>query len=278
LNLCRIVIQANPPFLVVHANAAYSRLTGLHSHTVVGKPIASLMSLAENEAQAARPNEAQQADKSSKASGTREMNHPRDVSLERLVAASGFGHLHFVQVAAKPHQMLGRNMTICNGAAGLAVPARTSDGPVGVSLASRYEGPDHLVTCRTSIAPIVSSSVMIDSAVVTDKQADVGKRRKHLIISEQVPHRSMVAAPNHRRQQLRPLVTHYVIQLDPHPEGSLCKPGSAGSLSSHSSAVEACLLGTIKKDLQRQCPAIQLEDEGVASESTEAADSLSVIG
>lgn len=43
----RIVIQAGPPFLVVHTNAAYSRLSGIDSHTVVGKTISSLLSMPE---------------------------------------------------------------------------------------------------------------------------------------------------------------------------------------------------------------------------------------
>lgn len=38
-------MQASPPFLVVHTNAAYSRLTGIDSHAVVGKSITCLISL-----------------------------------------------------------------------------------------------------------------------------------------------------------------------------------------------------------------------------------------
>uniref|UniRef100_A0A7S2EVQ8 PAS domain-containing protein n=2 Tax=Ditylum brightwellii TaxID=49249 RepID=A0A7S2EVQ8_9STRA len=43
----RLVIQASPPFLVVHANAAYTALTGLDSHAAIGRPISYLMSLPE---------------------------------------------------------------------------------------------------------------------------------------------------------------------------------------------------------------------------------------
>ena len=41
----RIVIKSVPPFLVVHTNAAYCRLSGIDSHAAVGKPISNLLSL-----------------------------------------------------------------------------------------------------------------------------------------------------------------------------------------------------------------------------------------
>jgi hypothetical protein len=41
----RIVVCANPPFLVVHTNAAYCRLSGIESHAVIGKPISILLSI-----------------------------------------------------------------------------------------------------------------------------------------------------------------------------------------------------------------------------------------
>ena len=41
----RIVVSANPPFLVVHTNAAYCRLSGIDSHAVIGKPISTLLSI-----------------------------------------------------------------------------------------------------------------------------------------------------------------------------------------------------------------------------------------
>jgi hypothetical protein len=41
----RLVVKADPPFLVVYTNAAYCRLSGIDSHKVVGKPITSLMAV-----------------------------------------------------------------------------------------------------------------------------------------------------------------------------------------------------------------------------------------
>jgi hypothetical protein len=40
-----MVIQAGPPFLLVHTNAAYTRLTGIDAHAAVGKPVSTLLSI-----------------------------------------------------------------------------------------------------------------------------------------------------------------------------------------------------------------------------------------
>eukprot|EP00957_Ditylum_brightwellii_P032703 2479097-Ditylum_brightwellii.AAC.1 len=39
----RVVTQATPPFLIVHANAAYARLTGISSDLILGKPISTTL-------------------------------------------------------------------------------------------------------------------------------------------------------------------------------------------------------------------------------------------
>lgn len=39
------MVNAIPPFLVVHTNAAFCRLSGIDSHLVVGKPISSLLTI-----------------------------------------------------------------------------------------------------------------------------------------------------------------------------------------------------------------------------------------
>ncbi|CAB9509086.1 expressed unknown protein [Seminavis robusta] len=45
--IARMVIQAGPPFLVVHTNAAYTRLTGIDAHAAVGKPVSTLLAVQE---------------------------------------------------------------------------------------------------------------------------------------------------------------------------------------------------------------------------------------
>jgi hypothetical protein len=153
-SLHRIVIKAGPPFLVVYTNAAYCRLSGIDSHSAVGKPISSLLSIpdqdilaavganqeselpenstvaeakareeslqdqnsifppsSQNDTTARNPNHAAaEAAGRARAAASREDN--TDMCLERLVAASGFGRCHVINVLAKPHHMLGRNVSV----------------------------------------------------------------------------------------------------------------------------------------------------------------------
>ena len=41
----QLVVQPTPPFLAVHANAAYFQLAGIDTHAAIGKPIVSLLFL-----------------------------------------------------------------------------------------------------------------------------------------------------------------------------------------------------------------------------------------
>lgn len=41
----RLIVQANPPYLVVHINAAFSRLTGIQNSTAIGKPLSKILIL-----------------------------------------------------------------------------------------------------------------------------------------------------------------------------------------------------------------------------------------
>jgi len=45
----RIVIQAEPPLLVVHVNAAFSRLTGMQNNYVIGRPLPKILALADHD-------------------------------------------------------------------------------------------------------------------------------------------------------------------------------------------------------------------------------------
>jgi hypothetical protein len=115
------VIQASPPFLVVHSNAAFARLTGIDSHKVVGRPIRSVLSFPNEKADrqvcgenssttSANPQSSEYRDTGE--SGPQNINWAGAVkqdSLERLVAASGFGHLHLVQVVSNHSQIVGKS-------------------------------------------------------------------------------------------------------------------------------------------------------------------------
>jgi hypothetical protein len=274
-----IIIQAAPPFIVVHTNAAYSRLTGMDSHTVVGKPIASLLSTMDQvETSAAAYSNDVQHEHSSIDDATGNPHSSEHVAaavmagraraeasdpdaikigLDRLVVSCGFGRLHRVQVNAKPHQMVGRNVTIIKDAAPSGGPTLSAcNGGEAGSNEAYLES--NQVSCQISIAPIVSASSPMDTSTVLDSmdsEMHKSKRRKHHGL-EQEPHRvndegKDVYVHHHRRHPHRQRVTHYVIQLE-ELDGKSHKTEGLDSLSSNSASVEARLVGLTRAELDNQ--------------------------
>jgi hypothetical protein len=183
--------------------------------------------------------------------------------LERLVAASGFGRCHVIHVLAKPHHMVGRNVSVPNKEGGSAVGAGIDmDLGMGEARGNGSSINSGALACSMSVSPVVSSPEAI-AAVVTDKDQDnhshKSKRRKYHHHSD-----SQQQAGNnhhqHRRNFLmrevslnrkKHLITHYVIQLEPF-EGTFRKFGSLESHSSSSTTAEAHILGLTKSELRRQ--------------------------
>lgn len=174
----------------------------------------------------------------------------KNVGLERLVAASGFGHFHVVHVKAKQRHMIGRNVTVPKEGPYLNSASQRRRDETN-SVGSSYDGQMTMIACRSSIAPIVSASIDNVSGAKVEKDA---KRAKHHHHIEQVDRKKAVSAienaANRKRQPLQ-LATHYVIQLQSIDDAS-GNVGSLESLSSNSDSVEAQLLGLSKDDVQRQ--------------------------
>lgn len=199
------------------------------------------------------------------------------VGIERLVAASGFGKLHVIHAHGKPQHLLG-NVSIPDGSA-----RNRDEGSNDTSLTGSENSRALTIVCRSSIAPVVSASVAIDSMVVSDKEMShpKAKRRKTHGSGEQEAHRKHSQSAKDtacfRKHHGRQTITHYVIQLQPQES---FKDGSEGSLSSGSTSVEARLLGLTKAQLYGQRKAVgsgigqdemmddATEEDAVASEST----------
>jgi hypothetical protein len=251
----------------------------MDSHTVVGKPITSLLSIMDQVETSAtvdsndvhhehssiddaagnpQASELVAAAVAGRARAEASEPDPIKIGLDRLVVSCGFGRLHRVQVAAKPHQMVGRNVTIIKDAAPSGGPTLSAcnGGEAGsneTSLATNQ------VSCQISIAPVVSASSAMDASSVLDHSMDSelhkSKRRKHHGL-EQETHRvndegKEVYVHHHRRHPHRQLVTHYVLQLE-ELDGKPNKNESLDSLSSNSASVEARLVGLTKAELDNQ--------------------------
>lgn len=282
-------MQGTPPFLVVHTNAAYSRLTSLDSHMVVGKPIADLLSVSDNNEEQPQggnadasingvpPGDQAVTVDAGRARAEDAMQAAKDISLGKLIATSGlFGHINTVQVHTKlRHQMVGSNNSSLTNSFG-------EDG--------RERRP---FACRVSIAPIVSASTAMNTSgfFVSDREAEVayhkGKRPKHhhaaAATNEQLQQDSLQrnkslpgeASAAHKAFKPLQLVTHYVIQLQ--SQGVRTNEGGMESLSSNSASVEACLLGLSKDQVQRQHNAVH-EEEASTSDTTTTRKPVAAIG
>lgn len=223
-------MKSSPPFLVVHTNAAYSRLSGIDSHSAVGKPVSSLLSLPEQDtneessrienstvAVATRANslsgETQtsnhlEAEAAGRARAASAKDNVTEVSLERLVAASGYGKHHLINLLSKPQDLLGRNVPAANPSAHSKKRSR-EEGSNDSSITSSHEGSFQFLKFNMSISPIVSSPESFNAEVTTEKDLDGNqnktKRRKQHTCND------ALQAPGHRKRQF---VTHYVIQLE----------------------------------------------------------------
>lgn len=307
----RLVIQALSPFLVVHVNAAYSRLTGFDAHKVVGKSVSSMLAVPESisegvelhacttteqERQTARdlPGIQEELPEAAAAVKARTESQLKDPSLidtlERLIVSCGCGHIQFVNaITTNVHQMVGRNVTFSNGTrdTGTNHSDKTTRS-TSSSLSDNEEVKPQLIPCRTAIAPIVSIQTPVESNVQTDQELDPkSKRRKHHHSgpSETTANKSttLTEPPSqHRRHNQPHVITHYIIQLERLATDVEKQMMSVeDSLSSNSTSVEA------RQDQQkaaveasRESPGLPgvLGDDDVSESMTSQQEGIIAIG
>jgi hypothetical protein len=253
----RVVVKADPPFLVLYANAAYCRLSGIDSHYAVGKPIRTLLALPDQydmaqldsekefpptgETATSQVSKTAESDRNATAiQGKMETSVGTDnhfaaeaagraraatskeentgVGLERLMSASGFNQLHVIKVRSKPHHMLGRNVKILKPQSSAQSP---EDGSNGSSISSTYDGPHHFAACTMSISPVVSSPEAYNVAVVTDSGKADNHGHKHK--------RSEQEQENHQHKAKRRKHHHHYHQhSDTHHHGHHLQSPSYG--------------------------------------------------
>lgn len=217
------------------------------------------------------PNDLAAAEATGRARAEASVSHDRkEMSLERLIATCGFGRIGIVHVNAKPHQIVGRNVTVMevNGIAAGQSPARRDEDSNGTSLTSSCKEEQYQsLPCRVSIAPIVSSDNSLSIGAPIHKETDphhIEKRAKHHHGTEQS---TPVNSETHKKYSPLQLVSHFVIQLQPQSEG-LDKNDSLESLSLNSTSVEAQLLGLSKDGLRNQQEVVAPLQGSAASEGS----------
>lgn len=270
----RLLVQALPPFLAVHANAAFTQLTGINSHIVIGQPVASIIAIAEGlppnkESDSSGSDNTNNKDAMSSLSGSLEGNEgpnpvnvvnandprrqdqqepPSDgnvaINAHETSVSAGFridrlivarGYGHIHNVEV----IFAPPQVTAHAIEGSEV--KISDGNTN----AKRKKKDDKIFCRMSVSPVVTSIESWDSGRIEGhndskihphSSSSVGKRRKH----------------GHVENEFM-IVKHYLIQLE-----SMDGPHLLGKRSSFSSStdttVEAQLLGITRSELvARRC-------------------------
>lgn len=188
-------------------------------------------------------------------------NEMKEMNIERLVAACGFGRVHLLNVTSKAHRMLGRNVTFIPEARGTGDQTKRDGESQGSSIPS-MDGPFEFVTCRTGVSPVISSANAVDSsAVVTDQEQN--KRRKH----HHYHHHS------HRRHASKNnLLTHYVIQFERIVEAAQGNPQRSRQSESSTSKSDLPSPKAPTGDEQDPVQPPARGDDEVAEEGTDTTD------
>ena len=225
----RLLVQALPPFLAVHSNAAFTSLCGIESSAVIGVGVASIISLPNDISKATTSKEGDSSSNSdnvnkdamsSLSGGTvsdpvvandaivqrddvevpTEDTNIRPLKIDRLIVTRGYGHVHNVNVAC-------------------AVPNNFKD-VFNEEEQNKIEIP--IIRCRMSVCPVLSSG------------PDANPN-------------------NHKRQKTDGnSVKHYLIQLESVDSTRTLMSGS--SFASSDTTEQAQALGLTRTDVKaRRC-------------------------
>ncbi|KAL9189190.1 hypothetical protein ACHAXT_011680 [Thalassiosira profunda] len=259
---CRLLVQALPPFLAVHVNAAFTSLCGIQSSAAIGAPVASILSLpdanapANKESNSSGSDDTNNKDAMSSLSGNSQddnsnmaiadndaapeaaqapgvqanaLQNDLGLRIDRLIVARGYGHIHDVEVLSVPHH------SHAHAIEGSEVKFVEGDGP-----AKRQKRNKSKILCRMSVSPVISSSPPAPYGHGCHRHTEGtqssggGKRRK---IEYELSS-----------------VKHYLIQLEAVDGPRLLVSRSSFTSSSTDTTMEAKLLGITKTEVHaRRC-------------------------
>ncbi|KAL7541166.1 hypothetical protein ACHAXR_013154 [Thalassiosira sp. AJA248-18] len=258
----RLLVQALPPFLAVHVNAAFTSLCGIQSSVAIGTPVASMISLpdatANKESDSSGSDITNNKDGMSSLSGSGDGNGQNNsnmatanaasiqrgdagapraendriiagLRIDRLIVARGYGHIHDVEVVSVPHH------SHSHAIEGSEVKFIEGNGP-----AKRKKKEYSKILCRMSVSPVISTAPADPWHHGTDANS------------------SYQPTSNAKRRKTRPgsnesnSVKHYLIQLEAVDGPRLLI--SRSSSASTDTTMEAQLLGITKTEVQaRRC-------------------------
>lgn len=257
-----MLVQALPPFLAVHINAAFTNLCGIQSSAIIGRPVSTFISLPsgkEGESSGSEnANSREESDKMSSLSGSADdigrngsssvIAHgarqagdaaagagvgnfqnlplpPSGLRIDRLIVARGYGHIHIVELEC--HRLFQHSHAI----EGSEVKFIEGNNP-----SKRRKKTNPKLLCRMSVSPVVSTSArnQLEMAQPVKGTDSNGKRRKHRHLAE--------------------AVKHYLIQLEAVNGPRSLVSGSSFTSGATDTTLEAQLLGITKAEVHaRRC-------------------------
>lgn len=275
----RLLVQALPPFLAVHTNAAFTLLTGIDSHTIIGQPVSSIIAIAgdeppNKESDSSGSDHTNNKDTLSSLSGSVEGNEGRtDANMANANEASqqegqeqpsnegsmeanaqsttvppGFridrlivarGYGHIHNVEVKTLE----RHTASHAIEGSEV--KIEDGKSG----TKRKKKDDKIFCRMSVSPVVTDIESWDRKCEGHVDTKDHKRRKHTN-----PSNGFAA------------VKHYLIQLESMDGPCLLAKRSSFS-SSTDTTVEAQLLGITRSELVARRCRMESNQRDIASDA-----------
>jgi hypothetical protein len=299
------VIQAASPYLIVHANAAFTRLTGIQSHTIVGKPVECAFCVSSTDEGAGRGRQRQGDDSSSASehpqtseahdSVVNALSHcmktsqatPLDASrartqaLEQLITVCGNSRPQDILVATNSHLLLGQDLTIMtngqensNDFATLRV-GDSIDGDVEKGNNESLDPRTRQIRCKVSIMPVVSAS----RSIHFPSRGEAKKVKKQHGTEEHEPPRHgevKELLSDSRCHHSNQIVTHYLLQIEKKSEE---KMNSSGTLSSKSASEAE--VGMLRSEHQPQEPTADSPDDSDAGgnvSETSRTNPVSAIG
>jgi len=131
----RIVTQAKAPFLIVHANAAYTRLTGVSSSNLLGKPLSKVL--------ASSP------------------QHPQGLCLANCAEMSSMGKEVYVRITTQLVRKQGKNASDENRDTNISNDDR-SVKPADVTVKGS-------AVCRMNVSPLLPGDVQRSSSKNDDE-------------------------------------------------------------------------------------------------------------
>lgn len=180
LNKISLIIQATPPFVVVHTNSAYTALAGIQSHYAAAKPIAQILALKPNTNTKGAGQQQHHSQSRSSMATTMEFEHLIGSSSSNLNNKNNDGNDDF----------LARSHTVY-----LLALYRPSNQEPSLLQPVRMK-------TKMSISPVIrdvnSSDDCSDAAVKATTKSSRGTNKK---------------GRNHGSKKKKRIITHYLLQL-----------------------------------------------------------------